>query len=95
MFNANELAGEGATPLPGPVLYICKSRCFRGPLLALIVKDSSEMRRMQKEVKTTKELASLPTGVAGKEWPLLRGWGGAKSLDRHPFRSWLLAGDTL
>lgn len=50
---------------------------------------------MQKEVKTPEELASLPTGVAGKEWPLLRGWGGAKHLDRHRFPSWLLAGDTL
>lgn len=50
---------------------------------------------MQKEVKTTEELASLPTGVVGKKWPLLGGRGGAKSLDRHPFPSWLLAGDTL
>lgn len=41
--------------------------CFRGPLLALIVKDSSEMRRMQKEIETTEELASFPTGVAQRE----------------------------
>lgn len=61
----------GPTPPPVPILYICKSRaldrCFRGPLLALIVKDSSEMRRMQKEIKITEEPASLPNGVADKE----------------------------